>query len=427
MHSKRDPEGFGQEPLKSLTERPIPLPQRCAQAGGTNVNTISAVVLHGGRWCRWSADHRHRTIATVLLGAALLLDGGCAGSGSTTSTVPVVVERLVSDRDAPATDTVEVWICDVPADTSDSRYGDLALRRELDPVVVTEQIGDRIAAYFTSISHDQYTVTFVAGGTIAMSATDTAESCVESALDRSSRATTTVLAVATAEHAEGLSGGWGRPGTWFDCAGRCPAGSTRRAAYVGASDFDPGWGPTPPLDLIEHEIGHTLGLPHSGIDPDDGSYLSALDLMSNSAAPRDAQRFRRDAPDTIAVNRLDLGWLTLDDVVIVSSATDFALTPSTGSSGYRLAVIPLDDDRMLTIELLTPTGFDDHLEHAGIAVHVVDHRPGERELRLQDPLGTAPPHLDLLQAGDELIAEGWQISVTALDGSARLAVAPTDG
>ena len=130
--------------------------------------------------------------------------------------------------------------------------------------------------------------------------------CVDGALDRSSADADTVLAVADAEHAADQPGGWGRPGTWPTCDGTCPASTTLRAAYVGASDFHPDWGPVPLLDLIEHELGHTLGLPHSGSPASGGDqYLSALDVMSNSAAPRDVDPARRDAPDTIAVDRLE--------------------------------------------------------------------------------------------------------------------------
>lgn len=393
------------------------------------MSTISAVVLRGGRWCRWSADHRHRTIATAPWLAAIVLTGASAGSctgGVSPTALPVALERLVSDRAAPSIDSIEVWICDVPAVTADPLYGDLPLRLALDPTVVTGQIADRTSDYFATISHGLYNPSFSAGATIEMSEDDTAETCLDAALDRSSPTATVVLAVATAEHVAGISGGWGRPGSWFECSTDCAARTTRRAAYVGASDFNPDWGAVPLLDLIEHEIGHTLGLPHSGIDPDDGSYLSGLDLMSDSAAPRHHDQARRDAPDTLAINRLDLGWLSVADIEVISTdtntETDFALSPSAGVDGRRLAVIELDAHRVISIEFLAATGFDDHFEHSGVAVHLIDDRPGDRELRLQQPLGAGPPHLHLLQAGDELEVEGWRVRVNEVGATARVAV-----
>ena len=442
---------FGKELLKSVTKPPDTFTATVHKAGGTRANTASAVVLRLGRWCRWSADHRHRTFAkAATFVVATTLAAGCDGSpraaeSPATARYVAVIDRLVSDKVAPASDVVEVWVCDVPAATTDARYGDLALRRVLAPATVTAQIGDRVAGYFATISHNRYVPSFVAGATVAMGADDTAEMCVDQALDRSSPAATTVFAIATAEHAEGSPGGWGRPGSWHRCAGECPARTTRRAAYVGASDFSPDWGPVPLLDLIEHELGHTLGLPHSGVavGAEPGVYQSGLDVMSDSASAREVTGTptRLDSSDTIGINRLDLGWMTVDDVVSIAAASPIGspiavrLNPSAGSSGTRLVVIELDTHRVLTVEFLTASGFDDHLGHGGVAVHLIDDTAGEREQRIQQPLGSAPPHLDLMRAGEQFSAYGWTITVTSVgsatsaasrDDTTHVAIAPTE-
>ncbi|MEX1105012.1 MAG: hypothetical protein WEB78_02335, partial [Ilumatobacteraceae bacterium] len=235
-------------------------------------------------------------------------------------------------------------------------------------------------------------------------------------------------AVATAEHVEGRPGGWGTPGSWLSCAGSCPARTTRRAASVGASDFSPDWGPVPLLDLIEHELGHTLGLPHSSIG-NDGQYLGALDLMSNSAAPREVDPGTLDGPDLLGIDRVDLGWLPMSDVVVAEGRTTVTLAPSTGPAGTRLLVLPIDDHRVVTVELLVPAGFDAHLPEAGIAVHVVDDSPGTDVLRSQQAQGSPPPHTDLLGTSDDLTVAGWRIEVRRIeaDGAvAEVAVSRTD-
>ena len=370
-----------------------------------------------------------RSVQTTLITAAVALAAGCGGDGTADPALPPVASRLVADRPAPAGETIEVWVCQVPTDNTAAIYGGLPLRQPLTPDDVVARVGERVATYFRTVSHGAYTPSFVAGGTVAMNAADTDADCVDAALDGSSPQADTVLAVADAEHAADQPGGWGRPGAWLTCTGACPAATTRRAAYVGASDFHPDWGPVPLLDLIEHELGHTLGLPHSGSAVSGGDqYLSALDVMSNSAAPRDVDPDRRDAPDLLAVDRLDLGWLPLDDVVVADTGgTTVELSPSTGSTGTRLVVAAVDEHRMLTFEYLTPTGYDDHLPEAGVVVHLIDDSAGGDVLRVQDTSGSDPPHTDLLGAGDEWSGEGWQVHVEQLGTTARLEVAGTDG
>lgn len=367
-------------------------------------------------------------LAGAFLAGALLV-GACRSeqvadtSIATLPMIPPLLERITADRPAPVTDTVEVWVCDVPSDTTADLYGRLPLRQPLTPDGVVDAIGARVTSYFESVSNGRYRLTMVAGGTVAMSAEDDADDCVDVALDRSSPTADSVLAVATAEHVEGSPGGWGRPGLWSTCTGSCPAARTRRAAYVGASDFHPDWGEVPLLDLIQHEIGHTLGLPHSGSsEPGSDEYLSALDLMSDSAAPRTVDPDRRDAPDLIGVSRLDLGWLDMADVFVARAASlvDGELTavvvPASSAAGTKLLVLPtlpVDTAQIVTIEYLVPEGFNDHLREAGVAVHLIDDRAGGGTLRVQQTIGT-PPFTDLLAEGETLDVGGWSISVERL-------------
>lgn len=378
----------------------------------------------------------------ALAAALATVPGACtrgeppATSAATSPPAPELVDRLVTDRAVLGDDVVEVWICDVPGDTVVALYGDLALRVGLTPADVVDRIGDGVGDYFDGVSQGAYSPHLVAGGTVAMGATDTDADCVDAALDRSSSSADAVLAVATAEHTASSPGGWGRPGTWLTCSTDCSAAQTRRAAYVGASDFSPEREGRWPRDLVEHELGHTLGLPHSnlpGVDgatPDTG-YTSPFDVMSNSAAPHERDPARLDAPGPIGIDRLDLGWLPLDAVTVVEhgASTLVELAPVDADEGPRLAVLRVDDHTVVTVEHRTATGFDDHLRWAGAVVHVVDDAGGRGMLRSQivapgrEPAAPTAP----LQAGERVDVAGHTIEVVSVGATIRVAVAPSTG
>jgi hypothetical protein len=306
-------------------------------------------------------------------------------------------------------DPWEVFVCHVPSDTQSIVYAGLPLRTPLQPDAVSSILNDKVTAYFETVSHGVYRPHFVAGGEVTIAAADEPQACVDRALEASDDQAHAVLVVADAEHNADQPGGFGNPGGGCP-APPCSAAVSRRSAYVGASDFSPDWGDQPPMDLIEHEIGHTLGWPHSGYDASSSEPdRSSLDVMSNSAAPRAVNPARRDAPDTLAVNRLAAGWLPTSAVAVIpASGGTVTLAPSTGPTGTRMAVIELDDHRFITVELLVAEGYDDHLPASGVAVHLID---GSGSTRTQTPLVGLAPYDDLLTAGEAFSGNGWSVSV----------------
>jgi hypothetical protein len=315
---------------------------------------------------------------------------------------------------------VEVWVCHVPTDTTSPVYGDLPLRLPLADDTLASLFQQQVSRYFHTISFRVYSPTFVPGGELDLGVDDGPDQCAEQALDRSGPASTVVLAVADAEHVEGEHGGQGSGGVVASAGS--PAKVSRRVAYVGGSDFNRAtWGDTPPLDLVEHELGHTLGWVHSGVTPD-GRYVSALDLMSNSAAPRDVKPSRRDAPDAIAIQRVIAGWIPAAEVVQAKGAsTEVTLSPSTDNAHRetaRLLVLPVDDRHFLMVERLQNDGYNDHLPTAGLAVHRVTL--GDDDLPTAvDPLVGEAPFTALLEQDQTLDSDGWTITVTADGAIAR--------
>lgn len=371
-------------------------------------------------------------LVTLVAAAACTGDGGEHGTGSTAAgTTQANASTSVPSADLPPAltellataeswrwftkgdDVLEVWVCHVPDDTQAGIYGGLPLRLPLTAKDVTDVLRSSVPNYFETISHHQYRPVFEVGGEIDMAATDEPGDCIAAAQARARTDAKGLFVVADAEHGGTEPGGFGDIGA--ACAQTsCPVADTGRAAYIGASDFHPDWGDRKPMDLAEHEIGHLLGWGHSGVVGRD--YLSALDVMSNSAAPRDTDPDRRDAPDTIALNRLLAGWLPTSDVwVAPADGGSVTLAPSTGEGGTRVAVLPVSESAFLTVELLTATGFDAHLPTDGIAVHMVE--VGSGRAQTVSPLTGEAPFTDLLQVGQSLDAEGWRIEVVG-DGAA---------
>lgn len=359
-------------------------------------------------------ERRRRVLVAVVAAATALV--GCSSDDAPAA--PSAFDRMVAAAQpgqwrANQDDVVEVWVCRVPTGTTSSVYGELPLRLPLDADTLASLFQQQVSRYFHTVSFRVYTPSFVPGGDVQLGPADGPDECAEQALDRSGPEATVVLAVADAEHVEGELGGQGSGGV--AAAEGSPAKVSRRVAYVGGSDFNRvTWGDNPPLDLVEHELGHTLGWVHSGVTAD-GRYVSALDVMSNSAAPREVRPERRDAPDAIAIQRVIAGWIPADEVVqATGDSTEVTLSPSTDNAHRettRLLVLPVDDRHFLTVERLQNDDYNDHLPAAGIAVHRVTLGDDDLPTAVEPLVGEAP-FTALLEQDATLETDGWTITVT---------------
>lgn len=330
-------------------------------------------------------------------------------------------ELSTTASSAHLTATFETWVCHVPVESSSPWFEGLPVRREVTPEQVDVLFSTRLDAYFNEVSGGRWRPVLTPGGELTISAAEGAEECAARAVEAAAADADGVIVVADAEHVGGRPGGLG---------GRAVGshGHEVAYAYVGASEIAPSWGGDPPADLIEHEIGHSLGWVHSGSTSD--AYDSALDVMSDSAAPRAADPTRRQAPPPLAVHLAASGWLDADEVRVVDDGGSIStvLVPHLQSGRHRLVVLPVGDDAVITIEYRTPRGLDAHLPHAGLALHLVEFRPaggttgrGSGSIAGHDladivaivPLTGNAPFTDLLRSGDSLDAQGWRITADA--------------
>ena len=285
------------------------------------------------------------------------------------------IETLNGDL-ARGDDRWQVVVCRVPQDTSDPIYEPVVDRLGIDAAELVVKLGP-VADYFERWSSGDYSPTFVELGEVSISAQETSNDCVEKALNASSVDAQGVLVVADAQHTATSVGGWGRPGT--PCSSDCSAKQTRRVVYLGASDFMPYWRDRPPLDLVEHEIGHALDWPHSSTSTanfGDGVYDSEVDVMSDSAASRDIFENSRDAPGPLALNMYLSGWFEESQATFVDHATrTFELVATNSRSaveGTRLAIIGESATVLWTVELIEAMGDNKHLLHDRVVVHRIE-------------------------------------------------------
>lgn len=391
-----------------------------------------------------------RQKAACLSGLALLIIlTGCTTTAATPELAAIPTERPITTDNSEmpealadllqeeagfltsGADRFEVWVCVVPTTTTVWTYQPNGLRLDLDPHTLTSTLNATVTDYFLELSSNAYQPQFIAGGTITLGQEEGPNECFAHAIDHAGDAPG-VLAIANAEHRAGESGGFGTSGS--ACAPQsdwpCPASSTGRGVYLGASDFHPDWGDVPAVDLLEHEIGHVLGWPHSG--QRGAGYASALDLMSNSAAPREADTTVRNAQGTLAINRLTAGWIPETDVLVIpDEGATVTLMPSQGGSGARIAIVPLGPNQLLTVEYIESSGLQKHLPESGITVTLVDSTSSAcattdttRSCRVQESLVGVAPFDDLLStAGESWEGSGWRVAVTSLDnGTASLSV-----
>ena len=320
-------------------------------------------------------------------------------------------------------DPWEVVVCHIPIFTSDEIFEPSLERMTLSSSEIVKRLTP-VMSYFKRHSYGRYQPVFSAGLDVTISDTETSEDCVERALDQSGPEVRGVMVVADAEHGADEFGGRGIPGV--GCTESCSARDTRRSVYAGAGDFMDYWNGDSPLDLVEHEIGHALDWPHSTTSASNSGqelYDSALDLMSDSSAPRMVISTKRHGPGTLAINLYAARWFDDEHLQILDRsrrvntkvqllATDTELS----ITGTRFIVIADEANSFLTVELIAARGDNAHLNSAAVAIHRITVASTSGVDRQQIVVEKD------MQDGDKWTKDGLNVdvlSITSVDGQIK--------
>jgi hypothetical protein len=259
----------------------------------------------------------------------------------------------------------------VPLASTHDDYASSSERVDVDPAAVAAWAQAEAATDFLLVSGGRYRMIFEVGGRLTLAPTDGQSDCLTQARQLTTSPFTNVLATDT--YLAGDRHGFATPGDMYadprhaqDLLAEAPVDSGR-GAYVSSRAVGGHIASEPLPGLLVHEMGHTLGWPHSYTGHHD-EYDNPLDVMSVFGG-RPRALFA-----TLAVNRLAAGWLDPHQVHVHRTGTsDVTLWPAL-EGDTQLALVPsvADPRVMLTLEARTSAGFGTRERLSGVAVHVVD-------------------------------------------------------
>lgn len=344
--------------------------------------------------------------------------------------VSALTDRYVvgaSVSKAVGVDRIAVVVCEIPHNTTDSYYSRMGRRVQVDDVAVAAWAQAHVAPHFSRMSGNRYRVEFIPAGRFVLQPPNVEQwllrtgpgACLEQATARTRSPFTNVLAT------DNAAGGWfgfAGPGTMSSDPEqnldrmKAPPARTGRGAYVTPAVLN-GVGGAALADMVAHELGHTLHWPHSFVGPG-SEYDNPIDLMSGAGG--------RDIAYTLAFNRFAAGWINDAQVSVHTRGSTRTALALPSAKGQQLILAPSAHDARLLLTLEANPAMISAGGSTGVAVHVVDQRPGCQTYggqagcfslgrRQGQALGAPGSEMHVVRPGETINLEGLRITVAGFD------------
>lgn len=208
-------------------------------------------------------------------------------------------------------------------------------------------------------------------------------------------------------------------------------GQTRSYGFVW---LPPHGAPPTGMGFVAHEVGHSIGLPHSG-GPYGRTYDSKWDVMSSAFPYRDVATNRSFGATTVSYHKLLLEWIPPSRQFIATAPLSTVLVERhavPGPSNYQVIVVPIrGTPNYYTIESRLRAGYDAQLPLEGIVIHHVQPSGRGEPAWVVDADGNGSPNDAgaTWVAGETFVDLRNQISITvdSLIGTAFKVTVRTGG